>query len=425
MSPPGPIARLSYQMARLLVLFITAFLDMVGLAMVLPLLPYYAMSMGVNAATVGILVSAFSLAQLACAPLWGRFSDRCGRRPAIVAGLVITAGAYFLFAVADSVALLLASRIVQGVGGGTLGVVQAYVSDATRPEDRTKSLGWLSAVTSLGAVVGPAFGSVLVTTAGRQAPGFAAAGLSALVALFGWKYLRETEIVGATAEHRVPRTAPRSGSMVRVITRWHEPVHRRIWIYAIAIGAFYGTVPTMPLLLVQRLGITEQTVGYVIMYLGMMGVIVRTLVLGRMVDRFGEERLSRIGVVLLAAGLALFGATTDYALLVASLTLMPLGTAFLFPCISGQLSRLVSRRERGFYMGVQHTFGGVSRVAFPIGAGVVMDGLGLGVPFYVAGGLVLATLWLGRSAAARRRIGDAPTTEGLLALPAAPEPSRP
>jgi multidrug resistance protein len=401
-------------MARLLVLFVTAFLDMVGLAMVLPLLPYYATSMGVNAATVGILISAFSVAQLACAPLWGRFSDRYGRRPAIVAGLVITAVAYLLFAVADSVLLLLASRIVQGVGGGTLGVVQAYVTDVTRPEDRTKSLGWLSAVTSLGAVVGPAIGSVLVATAGRQAPGFAAAGVAALVAVFGWRCLRETEILETTAEHRIPASRPASGAILGVITRWHEPVHRRIWIYAVAIGAFYGTVPTMPLLLVERLGITEHTVGYVIMYLGGMGVLVRAFFLGRLVDRFGEERLSQIGIVFLAVGLALFGATASYGLLVASLTLMPLGTACLFPCLSGQISRIVSSRERGLYMSVQHTFGGLSRVAFPIAAGVAMDGLGLGVPFFVAGGLVLATLLLNNVAWVRRRVAATAPTTGVL-----------
>jgi predicted MFS family arabinose efflux permease len=265
-----------------------------------------------------------------------------------------------------------------------------------------------------------------VVTAGRQAPGFAAAGLAALVAVFGWKFLRETEIVETTSEHRLPTSKPGSGAMVTVLTRWREPVPRLIWIYAIAIGAFYGTVPTMPLLLVDRLGITEHTVGYVIMYLGAMGVIVRAFMLGRMVDRFGEERLSQIGMMLLAAGLALFGVTTSYPLLVASLTLMPLGTACLFPCITGQLSRLVSSRERGLYMGVQHTFGGISRVAFPIGAGVAMDSLGLGVPFFVAGGLVFATLLLSRTAVDRRTDAEpTPTARGLLEMRPAPEPTFP
>lgn len=395
-------------MARLTVLFVTAFVDMVGFAMVLPLLPYYATSLGVNAATVGILVSAFSLAQLASAPTWGRLSDRYGRRPAILVGLGITAGAYVLFGLADSVWILLASRVIQGLGAGTIGVVQAYVADASAPEERTKSLGWLSAVTSLGAVVGPAFGALMVTAMGRRGPGFAAAGLAALVAGFAWRFLRDARIDTATAEHRAPEEMSGFVAIRRVLTRWDEPAPRLIWIYAVAVGAFYGTVPTMPLLLSERLGITEHTVGYVIMYLGGMGVVVRSLFLGRLVDRLGEERLSRLGIGLLAAGLALLGVAHTYPALVASLTLMPLGTAFLFPCVSGRLSRVVGRRQRGLYMGVQHTFGGASRVVFPIATGLAMDHLGLGVPFLVAGALMAATLWLAR------RPAVAPRSEAAL-----------
>src|SRR6478672_4543337 len=129
-------------MGRLLVLFVTAFVDMVGLTMIIPLLPYYATQLGGSAAIVGLLISAFSIAQLAGAPAWGRFSDRYGRRPVILAGLVITAVAYGIFAFAGSVLILFLSRIVQGIGGGTIGVVQAYVADASPPEGRTKSLGW-------------------------------------------------------------------------------------------------------------------------------------------------------------------------------------------------------------------------------------------------------------------------------------------
>jgi multidrug resistance protein len=413
-------------MGKLIVLFVTAFVDMVGTAMILPLLPYYAQTFGVNAATVGILVSAFSLSQLACAPLWGRMSDRFGRRPAILAGLAITAVAYVLFGLAESVGALLLSRIVQGLGGGTIGVVQAYVADASPPDERTKSMGWLSAVTSFGAVVGPAFGSVTVSIGGRAGPGFAAAGLALIVAVFAWRYLRESLTATITAEHPTVRTHTSRTAFTAMFTQRSDPATRLIWIYAVAIGAFYGTVPTMPLLFSDRLGITEQTIGYVIVYLGGMGVIVRALILGRAVDRLGEERLSRLGIVLLSIGLALVGATTNYPTLVLALTLMPLGTAFLFPCLSGQLSRIVSRRERGFYMGIQHMFGGASRVAFPIGAGIAMDQLGLGVPFFVAAGLVIALLPLTRIPSAAQPHGPerdaarAPARQSLEAFRQSP-----
>ncbi len=378
-------------MARLLVLFVTAFVDMVGLTMIIPLLPFYATELGASATWVGILVSAFSLAQLAVAPVWGRASDRYGRRPAILAGLLLTAGAYVIFAFAGSVAVLLISRLVQGLGGGTIGVVQAYVADASTPEQRTKSLGWLSAVTSLGAVAGPAFGSAMISLGGRSAPGLAAAALALLVAGFAARFLVESRQPPTAGAHAAPRTSTRQ-AIGRVISHWHEPPSRLIWIYTVGIGAFYGTIQVVPLLLMSRLGVTERNIGYFVMYLGGMGVVVRSLLLGRAVDRLGEARLSRLGLVLLAAGLACTGLADDLGLVLIGFTLMPLGTAFLFPCVTGLLSRVVPGNERGLYMGVQHTFGGVSRVLFPVAAGVLMDRFGVGVPFWLSGLLVLATL---------------------------------
>jgi MFS family permease len=379
-------------MARLLVLFVTAFVDMVGLTMIIPLLPFYATELGASATVVGLLVSAFSVAQLAVAPLWGRLSDRYGRRPAILAGLLLTSCAYVIFAFAGSVPVLLLSRLVQGLGGGTIGVVQAYVADASRPEERTKSLGWLSAVTSLGAVAGPAFGSLMISIGGKAAPGVAAAALALLVAGFAARFLAESRQLSVSGSHTVPSTTSPRQAIIRVLSHWHEPASRLIWIYTIGIGAFYGTIQVVPLLLMNRLGVTEHNIGYFVMYLGGMGVVVRSLLLGRLVDSLGEARLSRLGIVLLAAGLACTGLASHGGILFLGFTLMPLGTAFLFPCVTGLLSRVVPSNERGLYMGVQHTFGGLSRVLFPVAAGLLMDRFGVGVPFWISALLVLATL---------------------------------
>ena len=127
-------------MGKLLVLMVVAFVDMVGLVMLLPLLPYYATHFGANALVVGALISAFSVAQLVSAPLWGRLSDQRGRRPAILTGLWISAAAYVVFAFAGSLWMLLLSRIVQGLGGGTIGVVQAMWP--TRARRRTAPRAW-------------------------------------------------------------------------------------------------------------------------------------------------------------------------------------------------------------------------------------------------------------------------------------------
>lgn len=379
-------------MAPLLVLFVTAFVDMIGLTMIVPILPYYAKSFGASASVIGLLIASFSLAQLIVAPVWGRFSDRYGRRPAILAGLLITVAAYLIFAFSGSVFMLLISRIIQGMGGGTIGVVQAYVADASPPEKRTKSLGWLSAVTSLGAVAGPAFGSLMISAGGQRAPGIGAAALALLVAIFAWRYLRESRELRKSGSHPMPAITTGRAAIRRVLLRWDEPAPRLIWIYTVSIGAFYGTIQTVPLLLMNRLGITEHNIGYFIMYLGGMGVIIRSLLLGPMVDRLGEARLSRLGIVILGLGLALTGLARGYPVFFAAFTLMPLGTAFIFPCVTGMLSRVVPGSERGLYMGVQHTFGGVSRVVFPIAAGVMMDRFGMGIPFLVSGLLVVLTL---------------------------------
>lgn len=376
------------RLGPLLVLFVTAFVDMIGLTMIVPLLPFYAETFGASATTVGLIVSAFAIAQLVVAPLWGRWSDRHGRRNAIILGLLVTSAGYALFAVARSVEVLLLCRIVQGLGGGTIGVVQAYVADASAPEHRTRSLGWLTAVTSLAGVLGPALGSLLVAAGGQWLPGAAAAALALAVAAFAWRHLTDPIVETPTSDHPiVGRTA-----IANVVRRWRDPAARLIWLYAIGIGAFYGIIPIVPLLLQQRLEITAETVGPYFMYLGAMGVLMRAFALGPLVDRLGEARLARIGIVALGGGLACVGLGLDFTWIAVGFTLMPIGTACLFPAITSLLSIAVRRSQRGFYLGVQQTFGGATRVLFPILAGAAMDSIGVGTPFVLAGVLVLMAL---------------------------------
>jgi multidrug resistance protein len=381
-------------MGKLIVLMVTAFVDMVGFAMVLPLLPFYAASMGATGVVVGLLVSTFSVAQLVSAPTWGRISDQFGRRPAVISGLLISAVAYVVFGLAGTIWVLLLSRIVQGVGGGTVGVLQAYVADTSHPDDRAKGLGWLSAATSAGAVIGPAFGSWFVQWWGHSGPGFAAAAFCILNSVFAWKYLRESAGMRTTSEHNVLTASlgAEESALGRVVTHPGEPAPRLIWIYSVAIGGFYGTAPLLPLLFADRLGVTEKNVWLFITYFGAIGVLVRAGILGFAVKRLGEARLARLGLVLLAAGLGLIAVAHTYLTTFIAITLMPLGTAFLFPCITALLSRVVSSKERGLYLGVQQTYGGMSRVAFPALTGILMDRFGTGSPYAVAAVLVAATL---------------------------------
>jgi multidrug resistance protein len=378
---------------KLSVLMVTAFIDMLGMLMVLPLLPFYAKELGAGGLVVGMLVSAFSVAQLLSAPLWGRLSDRYGRRPAMMVGLAASAVAYLVFAFADSLWLLFLSRIVQGAGGGTVGVIQAYVADVTRPEDRAKSLGWLSAATNAGVALGPVLGS-WVQHWGRATPGLVAALLCVVNVAFAWRYLDEVREPHPEGGKGTPRGSREA--VWRVLAHPHEPSSRLILIYAIAIGAFQGTTAILALFLDWRFGVTVDTIGYVFMYIGTLSVVIRALLLGRVVDRVGEPRLSRAGVVLLAAGLLGISLAPDIPTLVLAVGLLPLGTAFTFPCVTAMLSRVVSATERGLYMGVQQTYGGISRVGFPLLFGLAFDHLGKASPFQISATLVLATLLMGR-----------------------------
>ena len=401
MSEPAE-ARKSTSVGKLAVLMVTAFMDMVGILMIIPLMPFYAKSMGAGGFVVGLLVSSFSIAQLLMAPVWGRLSDHYGRRPALIVGMTASAIAYLIFAYANSLWLLFLSRLVQGAGGGTVSVIQAYVADAMKPKDRAKALGWLSAATNAGVALGPLLGAVALRW-GTPGPGLLAAALSLVNILFAWKFLVESrDLAEASAARSQPRVRGRSRQAVlEVVTHPNEPASRLIWIYAIAIGAFQGSTAILALFLAVRFGVTAKTIGYFFAYIGVIAVVTRAGILGWAVERFGEARLSRLGLTLLAIGLALLpfmyplaNPVLTYVPLALAVALIPLGTAFTFPCVTSLLSRVVSSRERGLYMGVQQTFGGAARVVFPVIYGYLFDRV-IQLPFLLAAVLVAGTILLG------------------------------
>jgi predicted MFS family arabinose efflux permease len=166
-------------------------------------------------------------------------------------------------------------------------------------------------------------------------------------------------------------------------------------MYAVGMGAFQGMTAILALFLNARFQVGVGQIGWVFTYIGVISVVARALVLGPAVDRFREPRLSRIGQTLLAIGLGALPFTTNYITLALAVLLIPLGTAFTFPCVTGMLSQVIPNHERGLYMGVQQTFGGIARVIGPIWAGFAFDYLGQGVPFYTGAALAAVTIGLG------------------------------
>jgi len=234
---------------------------------------------------------------------------------------------------------------------------------------------------------------------------------------FAFKFLVESrDMTEARASKHKPGRS--RDAVSHVLTHTNEPASRLIWIYAIGIGAFQGMNAILALFLAARFGVTSHTIGYFYTYIGVIAVLTRALILGPAVDRFGEARLSRIGQTLLAAGLAAMPfmhrladpaalaehlggvlpvsavAFVPFLPLALAVALLPLGTAFTFPCVTALLSRVIPSSERGLYMGVQQTFGGTARVLFPILAGWAFDRFPE-LPFLMSAALVAGTILLG------------------------------
>lgn len=369
----------SAQFRSLAVLIAVAFVDMVGFAMILPLLPFYALDLNISPQLIGVIIASYSMAQLMSAPLWGRVSDRYGRRPALLIGLTAAAMSYVVFGFANSFWLLLASRFIQGAGGGTTGVLHAYVADTVPPEDRTRSLGWISAATSAGVMIGPVIGSTAAYW-GQLAPGLVAAGLCLVNIVFAWGWLQESS--GANVESRKKKRQPVWHSAWTVARHPTRTVSRLIWIYALGMLAFSAFTSVITLYLGFEFAITEKNIGYVFLYLGSLSVVMRSLLLGPVVSRLGETRTMRLGATSLMIGFLSFPFAGELWILLALMSLMSAGTALTFPSTTALTSSWTEKSELGTTMGTAQAYAGMSRTASPLISTMLFQQLGHTVPFF-------------------------------------------
>lgn len=385
---------------RLSVLMATAFVDMMGFSILLFQLPYYAESYGASPILIGWLTATFAAAQLATAPLWGRSSDRYGRRPVILAGLFASATGFLLFALSatpQAVALfgtqgalwlLFFCRLAQGAGGGTIGVVQAYVSDSSDPKDRSEVLGWVTAATSAGVVIGPALGSFSVRL-GPAAPGLVALGLCVVNIAFAWRWLPESF---PEEKSNGPVTARPSirRAILDVIAEPGTPVASLIWTYAFGMLAFMSlSGPVLTLYLIRVFEISQEAIGFFVAYVASITLIMRALLLGPIVRRFGELWTMRTGALAIALGLFTLPLARGYVGLALAAAFMPIGTALLFPVTTSLLSQRFSPKETGQAMGVQQAFGGMARLVGPVWSTAVFQIVGMVAPFVISGALMI------------------------------------
>ena len=378
--------------SRLWVLMLTVFVDMIGFLIVLPLLPFYAEKLGAEATLVGALVATFAFGQLASAPLWGRLSDRYGRRPVILAGLLISAVSYVVFESASGIWLLGVSRFVQGTGAGTVGVVQAYISDSVPRRERAKALGWLTAAASAGVMIGPVIG-VVAKAMKWVGPGYLAAGLCVLNFVFGLIWLPEPLTARRRAEK--PKTPPGAtrAALLEVLVHPTGPVGALVWIYSLGMMAFMAMGGVIALYLERVFGATEATIGWFYTYVGGVSVVMRTVILGPVVRRLGEVGTLRLGLLSIAGGLGSLTFASSIGQLALAALFVPIGTALLFPATTSMVSHRAAEGQTGLVLGVQQSFGGVARMIGPLCAGAAFQFLGIRSPFYLAAALIML-VWL-------------------------------
>ena len=370
---------------RLGVLFLAVLVDLVGFGIVLPLLPFYARDFGADGLQVGLLVTVYSLVQLVMAPLWGRISDRVGRRPVLILGLLGSGAAYAVFANADSLAMLFLSRIVGGIGGSTIPVAQAYIADVTPPSRRAGNMGLIGAAFGLGFVIGPALGGIMasVSPGSPAAPGYTAAALCLANALVAVLCLPESRRQDATA--RTPRFNLRAALGQVASSR---QIRITLAGYLCITMAFSTLQPTLSLLASERFAMGARQAGYLFALLGIVSVIVQGGLVRRLVPRIGERRLLRISALPFGAGLVVLGLSSTTPVLLAGLVLVGVGYGGAVPSILGLLSRETDPERQGAVLGIGQSVGSLARVIGPTMAGALFD-VRLALP-YLAGALLIA-----------------------------------
>jgi len=377
--------------ARLTILFLTVFADLVGFGIVLPLLPFYADRFGASGLVIGLLVMVYSLAQLFMAPLWGRLSDRFGRRPILLVGLLSSALSYLVFAYAGSLLVLFASRIMAGLGGATVPVAQAYIADITPPERRAGNMGLVGAAFGLGFIFGPAIGGWLAPVS-PAAPGLAAAALCLTNAVLAWFFLPESISAGERARRGQRRQSLQKALHVAL----HSPgVLRLLGLSFFFTMAFSAMQPTFPLFGAARFGLDERTVGYLFAFLGLISAVVQGGLVRRLVPRFGEVAVIRFSGGPFILGLVLIAWAPSVGVLLFALALLAIGFGGTLPSVVSLLSRVAPPELQGGILGLGQSVGAAARVGGPILAGLTFDRLGMAWP-YLAGAM-LATIALGAS----------------------------
>jgi MFS family permease len=370
--------------SSLAVLFVIVFIDLLGFGMVIPVMPLYAEKLGASEAATGWLSTVYSLMQFVFAPIWGRLSDRLGRRPVLLVSIAMTAVAFALYGLAQSFAVLVVSRAFAGAATANIAIAQAYVADVTPPEGRAKGMGLIGAAFGLGFVLGPAIGGLLTAYGSLSTPPFAAALLAAANGVAAWLILAEPE-------HRA--AVPRQGRLAALAAELGKPgIRRLLACYLFMVLAFSAMENTYALLAKHRYDIPDRQILYIFAYIGVLIVLVQGGLVGPLARRYGEKRLLVTGVVLQAAALAALPFAGGTSGLLIATAPMAVGHGFAQPALSALLSRFSRAEDQGGTLGIGQSSAAIGRIVGPY-SGTSAFALSPAYP-YLGGAAVMAVAGL-------------------------------
>ena len=375
------------------ILFLIVFVDLVGFGLIIPLLPFYAERFGASPQQVTILMAVFSLMAMLAAPLWGRVSDRIGRRPVLMASMLASSLAYLWMGFADVLWMLFAARAFAGLCAGNIAAAQAYIADVTPPEKRARGMGMIGAAFGLGFIIGPALGGLVagdnIGTADLESPGLIAAGLS-FAAFLGVVLLLPESLPAAT------RARPRRSRLAVFQVALGRPVLPRLLaIFFLVILAFAGMESTFALWAMRQYDWGPAQIGYIFTFVGLLSAAMQGGLIGPLTRRFGEERLLLGGLALIALGLLVLPFARALAPLGVAVSALAIGMGAMQPSLNSLISRRAGAEEQGEIMGLSQSVGSLSRVLGPVIAGALFEAFGRSSPFLwgavlVAGALLLS-----------------------------------
>jgi len=376
------------------VVWATVAMDMVGFGIMLPVLPLYAEDFGASPAMAAAVIAVFSAAQMVAAPLWGRLSDRIGRKPVLIAALIGSSIGSLVTGLAGVLWVLFLGRVLDGASGSSYAVGQAAVADLAQPADRPRLLGLLAAAFGMGFVAGPLIGSIAVL-GGRELPFFVAAALAAGNAIVALVRLPSGRSAGRSAGMPAGQSAglgPKPGRLAL----WGAagPAVRRLAVLSlVAMVGFAGFEATFAMLVEHRFpDVGDPTIYGLFALIGLLMVLVQTRIVGPVNARLGTRSTLRTALSLVAAGMVVLAMGGGWAGLAVALVLLVVGQGVFGPTLSNATVETVGADGRGSALGLQQSAGAFGRILGPLLAGVLFGRVAVGAPYLVAAALALAAL---------------------------------